>query len=101
VLCHVLDVLVDNALRHGKGPIRLMWRPAADAVVVSVGDDGPGFGGAADGDAVPVASGELHGLGLPLARRLTESMSGRLSIARSGPRPRIDITLPAALPRPA
>jgi two-component system, OmpR family, sensor kinase len=36
--------LVDNALRHGQGDIVLRCRFSADAAVVEVGDQGPGFG---------------------------------------------------------
>ncbi|RDI76209.1 Histidine kinase-, DNA gyrase B-, and HSP90-like ATPase [Gaiella occulta] len=38
-----LGNLVDNALRHGRGTVRLAARRVEDAVELHVGDDGPGF----------------------------------------------------------
>jgi signal transduction histidine kinase len=96
MLRHALDVLVDNALRHGGGTITIDLTTTDDSVTISVTDEGPGF------DRLAASGGELdasesattlHGLGLPLARRLIDAMPGRLSIARRGPKPQIDILL--------
>jgi two-component system OmpR family sensor kinase len=38
-----LGNLIDNALRHGKGPIRLWARPSDSRVELHVSDAGPGF----------------------------------------------------------
>ena len=85
MLRHALDVLLDNALNHGAGEVRVEHYVAADSVTISITDEGPGF--------IAAPSDDLHGLGLPLARRLVESMPGRLTIVNSGPNPRIEITL--------
>ena len=85
MLRHALDVLLDNALNHGAGEVRIEHTVAVDSVTISITDEGPGF--------TETPSGELHGLGLPLARRLVESMPGRLTIVHSGPNPRFEITL--------
>lgn len=104
VLRHALDVLLDNALTHGDGEVRVSLRVAHDALTISVSDEGSGF------DVDPLAmtpSGEgeadapLHGFGLPLARRLVESMDGRLTISRTGPHPSVDIVVRVAPSAPS
>lgn len=85
VLRHALDVLLDNALNHGAGEVRVEHHASPDSVTISITDEGPGF--------TESPARELHGLGLPLARRLVESMPGRLTIVHSGTHPRIEITL--------
>jgi signal transduction histidine kinase len=85
MLRHALDVLLDNAWKHGSGEVRIDHHVAADTITISIMDEGEGFKSTTVDD--------LHGLGLPLARRLVESMPGRLVIARTSARPRIDIVL--------
>lgn len=92
-LRHALDVLIENALLHGGGVIGVESNFTNDTVTISVTDDGPGF--KSESPAVG------HGLGLPLAHRLIESMPGRLSIARSDTQPRVEILLQRAEPQPA
>jgi signal transduction histidine kinase len=83
---HVLDVLVDNALHHGKGDIhvdvhvdvRADVRGNGAAVAIDVSDEGP-----APSDRDPFAdtgSDSTHGIGLRLARTLAESWHGRLEL---------------------
>jgi signal transduction histidine kinase len=43
--------LVDNALRHGEGPVELAAEPAGDGVRLHVRDRGPGFDASLDGQA--------------------------------------------------
>ncbi|WP_392544381.1 ATP-binding protein [Oryzobacter telluris] len=90
---HVLDVLLDNALRHGAGEVRVSATIDADEVTVSVGDGGPGF---TDRDGEPTATpgtdGRPHGLGLPLARRYAEAMGGRLVLPAEPPA-HVDVVL--------
>jgi signal transduction histidine kinase len=66
----VIDILVDNALRHGAGAVTLM----IDGPSVVVIDQGPGvttdkLKTMFDGPVDPAAR---HGRGLPLARRLAQ-----------------------------
>ena len=100
VLRHALDVLVDNALRHGAGEVRIDHTVTETTITISVTDEGQGF-------ATPTALYEpsslqddisLHGLGLPLARRLVEALPGRLTITRVAPHPQIDIVVQRTLP---
>lgn len=93
-LVHVLDVLVDNARRHGEGAVEVRARGHTGAVSVSVSDQGPGI---PDGAAVferrrSTAGGT--GIGLALARRLAEAEGGRLRL-RAGAGTTFEVTLPA------
>jgi len=90
VLRQVLDVLLDNALRHGAGTVALSVREAADSLVVDVQDEGALDFRALGAD--PFARGATTrdgprpgGFGLPLARSLAERVGGRLVLATSDP----------------
>jgi signal transduction histidine kinase len=89
-------VLLDNALNHGAGEVRIDVDVAADSVTISVADEGHGFTDsplATSTNQAAANSDDVHGLGLPLAQRLVEAMPGRLTIAHSGTNPRVDIVL--------
>ncbi|WP_245178754.1 sensor histidine kinase [Streptomyces montanisoli] len=95
----VVQTLVDNALTHGRGEIRLTAVDVGAGVAIEVGDDGPGP--AAEGDRVFESAegpGRRHGIGLTLARSLAEAEGGRLLLRRAGPRPVFSLMLPAADP---
>lgn len=99
-LSHVLDVLVDNACRHGTGDVVVRTRRHDRAVSVAVSDQGPGV---ADPVAVferrrPDASGT--GIGLALARRLTEAEGGRLRLRSGAVGATFEVTLPVDGPLP-
>jgi signal transduction histidine kinase len=100
MLRHALDVLVDNALRHGAGEVRIDHTVTETTVTISVTDEGPGFSTPTTQTepASPHDDVSLHGLGLPLARRLVETLPGRLTIARAAPHPQIDIVVQRTLP---
>jgi signal transduction histidine kinase len=92
-VAEILDVLVDNAHRHGAGPIRLGVRELDGWVAVDVADEGPGLG--ADPEAAFARRTERnpgHGIGLALARSLAHAESGRLS-ASAGPGPVLTLAL--------
>ena len=93
-LSHALDVLLDNALGHGDGIVRIGATSTDETVTITITDDGDGLV-----PGTPDQSGDtLHGFGLPLARRLVASMPGRLVIARSAPKPRLDVVLQRVTP---
>jgi len=78
VIRHVVDVLVDNALHHGKGDINVVVHGDAATAAVDISDEGP-----APRDRDPFAdsgSDSTHGIGLRLARTLAESSQGRLEL---------------------
>ena len=94
-LRQALDVLLDNALKHGAGTVTLSLQEFADAVAVDVSDEGPGI--PADPETAFVSgmrTASAHGHGLTLARSLIEADGGRLVLKRSGPGPVFEILLP-------
>jgi signal transduction histidine kinase len=79
----VLDILIDNALKHGAGVVTLM----IDGPSVVVIDQGKGMSKARlssvfDGPVDPSAK---HGRGLALARRLAQVDGGTLSVVGNAP----------------
>lgn len=98
VLSQCLDVLLDNAIAHGAGTVRVDAREAGGSLVVDVGDEGTV-------DAEVLSAGLFErgtttradrpgGHGLALARSLAESRRGRLLLASSDPA-RFTLLLPA------
>jgi signal transduction histidine kinase len=81
-LNQILDVLIDNADRHGVGAVGLTVRALDDPAEL--------FGQVSSTDAG-------HGFGLALARRLAESQGGRLRLSIPDP-PTFTVLLPAADP---
>jgi signal transduction histidine kinase len=71
-------VLLDNALRHGKGEIQVAVSGVDGGVAIDVADEG-----ASPTDRDPFADSgtdSSHGIGLRLARTLAESWRGRLEL---------------------
>jgi signal transduction histidine kinase len=94
-----LDVLLDNALRHGRGPVRVVVETAGDHGHLTVEDQGPGIDPAAGArlfERRAVGAGG-HGIGLALARTLVQADGGRLDLVRASPAS-FRITLPLAAP---
>ena len=80
----VLGVLLDNALRHGQGGVTVAAPHAVPALALDIADEGRID--APDELFVrrsPSATG--HGIGLALARSLTEAEGGRLLLSRRSP----------------
>jgi signal transduction histidine kinase len=101
--------LIENALRHGEGAIRLTAARAGDVLRLEVHDDGPGFAP----DFAPKAferftradSGRTTpgtGLGLAIVAAIAEAHGGRAEIASSGSAGGavVAVTIPRG-PRPA
>lgn len=78
----ILDVLIENALRHGRGPIALSAVDRGTHVELAVADDGPRpsdqgiFARATRGDG---SAGE--GIGLAVAQELATALGGHLLLA--------------------
>ncbi len=79
-----LGNLVDNALRHGDGPVELTAEPSDRAVRLHVRDRGPGFDPALDGHAFErftrgdrARSRGGTGLGLAIVAAIARSHGGR------------------------
>ncbi len=86
-LKQVLLILLDNAIKHGKGVIRVQIEDRGEQVAVCVRDDGPGlspemqrriFDRFHRGDASRSTPG--FGLGLSIARALTEGQHGTIGV---------------------
>ncbi|GAA4928626.1 signal transduction histidine kinase [Actinomycetospora succinea] len=110
-LREALGVLVDNAMRHGKGTVTLTARLSDnDTIVIEVGDHGDGV----PPELAPhvfdrgVSGAASTGVGLALARALIEADGGRLELARTRPAtfsvflpvPRTDRAVAAPRPLP-
>jgi signal transduction histidine kinase len=79
----VIDILIDNALRHGKGSVTLLVEDTSVTVI----DQGPGL---TDAQVKSVFEGPndpsaLHGRGLPLSRRLAQVDGGSVDVAVARP----------------
>ena len=85
-----LGSLVDNALAHGEGTVRLEAEPAGDTIVIRVSDEGPGF----PDDFVPRAFERFSradeartsggaGLGLAIVDAVARAHSGGVSASGS------------------
>ena len=79
----VIDVLFDNALRHGAGALAVLV--ADGSVVVEDDGDGVALHEVAGLFERPADHGAAHGRGLALARRLAEADGGRLELTRRVP----------------
>ncbi|MDJ0383530.1 HAMP domain-containing sensor histidine kinase [Streptomyces sp. G-G2] len=81
----ILDVLLDNALRHGRGTAAVAMRETAGAVAVDVADEGTLA--LAPGAVFTRGSttGPGSGIGLAMARELAEAAGGRLSLRSPAP----------------
>jgi signal transduction histidine kinase len=83
-LRQILDVLIDNALHHGRGTVRIRVRTVGTAAQISVGDDGREALDPAVLFARRSPSSRGHGIGLALARSLAEAEGGRLDLVEAG-----------------
>jgi signal transduction histidine kinase len=82
----VLDVLVDNALRYGRGQITVRVRDASGALAVDIADEGEIPPDLSDGLFTRRGRrADGHGIGLALARSLAEAEGGRLTLTRVNP----------------
>ena len=101
----ILQPVVENAFRYGRGAVRLALERDAGSVRYVVEDDGPGiepaeaesiFEPGRRGTAGRSANGEGAGLGLALARRLARGVAGDVAVATTERGARLVVSLPAA-----
>jgi signal transduction histidine kinase len=96
----IIRNLLTNAERYGGSDVRIEVRERADAIVVSVSDDGQGV--AADRVATLFSARSMSaatvsgsaGLGLSICRRLAELMGGILDYERLNGRTHFSLALP-------
>jgi signal transduction histidine kinase len=94
VVAEILDVLLDNACRHGAGEVSITARAAAGYVAIEVADAGAGF--TLDVEQAferRHGDGAGHGIGLALARSLAHAEGGRLDVTNAGPQPVLRLLL--------
>ena len=84
-LRQILDVLIDNAIAHGRGRISVTVRDAAGSAEILVGDEGSTSLDSGQIFARRSPSTHGHGIGLSLARSLVEAEGGRLTLASDEP----------------
>src|SRR5262249_49409405 len=77
-----LDVLIDNALRYGAGPVQVRARSVAGGGAIDVTDDGRST---LDDTGFERGNGNGHRIGLALARAIAEGEGGRLLLTRRTP----------------
>lgn len=92
----ILDVLVDNAFRHGQGRVTVTARDGGGALAVDVADEGVLPSGrtllpTSDGSYAP--SGGGHRLGLSMASSLAHGVGGRLLHAHTEEHTRLTLLL--------
>jgi len=101
----ILDVLLENALRHGVGPVGISVAANGRSATVTVSDAGPGIPDELSdqiferGDSPSGGTG----IGLHLARALAQADNGSLSALNGGPT-RFELRLPRPVsgsPEPA
>lgn len=92
-----MDVLLDNARRHGSGTVTVEVASAGELAELTVADEGTGTDDTDDVFRRPAGNDGGHGLGLPLARILVEADGGSLELVDRRPA-RFRIRVPAPPP---
>jgi signal transduction histidine kinase len=97
-VCQILDVLIENAIDHGAGTVRVEVTNAAEHAQVLVRDDGPGIPPGEVDRAFTRrgrgASATGEGIGLALASEVAQRLGGSLAV-RPGVAPTtFELTLP-------
>jgi signal transduction histidine kinase len=100
-LREAIGVLVENALAHGAGTVRIAVRPGPATVVLEISDEGPGVADALVGHIFDrgVSTADSTGIGLGLARAFIEADGGRLELLRARP-PMFGVFLAVGRPVP-
>jgi signal transduction histidine kinase len=85
LVTQIVDVLTDNALRHGHGTVTVTARDAAGVLALDVADEGRLEPGTDDVFARGSSGSGGQGIGLALARTIAEAGGGRLRITHRSP----------------
>ncbi|MER5959894.1 HAMP domain-containing sensor histidine kinase [Streptomyces longhuiensis] len=91
----ILDILLDNARRHGTGTVTVTLRELGGALALDVADEGTLAIDAKRLFERGVTTGPGRGIGLSLALDLAESAGARLSLSQRSPT-RFTLLLPLA-----
>ena len=85
LVTQILDVLIENALHHGRGTVTLTAREISQTLAIDVADEGSI---AMAPEAVfdrGTSGGNGQGIGLAIARSMAEASGGRLLLACTAP----------------
>jgi signal transduction histidine kinase len=93
---HVLEVLIDNAERHGAGDVTITSAARGQIVLIQVADEGLGIADPASAFQRRHSGAAGTGIGLALARRLAEAEGGHLRLAQAGHHPEFELSLRAS-----
>jgi signal transduction histidine kinase len=85
VVGQILDILLDNASRHGLGAVIVTARDIGDAVAIDVTDEGSISSPTTELFIRASSTDSGHGIGLGLARSLAEACGGRLNLTSKAP----------------
>ncbi|WP_006243204.1 sensor histidine kinase [Mycolicibacterium tusciae] len=91
---HILDVLLDNALRHGRGNVTLNATPVQGGVAITVTDAGPGPRHPDNLFHRRDITATGTGIGLALARSLAEAEGARLNLRNPGAPTTFELLIP-------
>ena len=81
----VLDVLLENAIRHGRGAVSVATRRIPGGAAVDVADEGDVLDPTSSERIFRRGEGAGTGIGLALARSLVEADGGRLVLSHQNP----------------
>lgn len=81
----ILDVLLDNALRHGQGAVTIHVRVLGGIVAIDVSDEGPSLAQEAHKMFRQRDGRHGSGIGLSFARKLAEAADARVVLTSSAP----------------
>jgi signal transduction histidine kinase len=85
VVGQILDILIDNASRHGVGAVTITARDIGDAAAIDVADEGSLTAPRTEVFTRDAATDSGHGIGLGLAHSLAEACGGRLNLTSQAP----------------
>jgi signal transduction histidine kinase len=85
LVTQILNVLIDNALRRGRGAVTLTARESSEALALDVADEGSITMESGAVFERGTSGGDGQGIGLALARSMAEASGGRLLLARRSP----------------
>lgn len=101
LLERVVVNLIDNALKHGRPPVRLVLQLDGDAALLGITDQGAGIpAGEVDGLMAAFARGDASrgvpgfGLGLAIVQQVVTRLQGSVSFIRQPVGQRVELRLP-------